>query len=71
MEANFKETELTHVRVGQKATVVLAIDTSLSMEATDVAPSPTSSVDIARRISFPSFDVASVGARLRHMIAAP
>ena len=47
VEANFKETELTHVRVGQKATVVLDTDPDTTWEAVVESLSPATGAEFA------------------------
>ena len=47
VEANFKETDLTHVRVGQKATVVLDIYPSVTWEAEVESISPATGAEFA------------------------
>ena len=47
IEANFKETELTHVRVGQKATVVLDIYPDSTWEALVESLSPATGAEFA------------------------
>lgn len=47
IEANFKETELTHVRVGQKATVVLDIYPDTTWEAIVESLSPATGAEFA------------------------
>ncbi len=47
IEANFKETELTHVRVGQKATVVLDIYPDATWEALVESLSPATGAEFA------------------------
>ncbi|QQS13376.1 MAG: HlyD family secretion protein [Rhodospirillales bacterium] len=47
VEANFKETELTHVRVGQKATVVLDIYPDVTWEAVVESLSPATGAEFA------------------------
>jgi membrane fusion protein (multidrug efflux system) len=47
VEANFKETELTHVRVGQKATVVLDTYPDVTWEAVVESLSPATGAEFA------------------------
>ena len=47
VEANFKETELTHVRVGQKATVVLDTYPDTTWEAVVESLSPATGAEFA------------------------
>ncbi|MFO1082490.1 MAG: HlyD family secretion protein [Reyranellaceae bacterium] len=47
VEANFKETELTHVRVGQKATIVLDIYPDTTWEAVVESLSPATGAEFA------------------------
>ena len=47
VEANFKETELTHVRVGQKATVVLDTYPDVTWEALVESLSPATGAEFA------------------------
>ena len=47
VEANFKETDLTHVRVGHKATVVLDIYPSIIWEAEVISISPATGAEFA------------------------
>ena len=47
VEANFKETELTHVRVGQKATVVLDTYPDTTWEALVESVSPATGAEFA------------------------
>ena len=47
VEANFKETELTHVRVGQKATVVLDTYPDVTWEAVVESVSPATGAEFA------------------------
>ena len=47
VEANFKETELTHVRVGQKATVVLDTYPDTTWEAVVESISPATGAEFA------------------------
>ncbi len=47
VEANFKETELTHVRVGQKATVVLDTYPNVTWEALVESVSPATGAEFA------------------------
>ena len=47
IEANYKETELTHVRVGQKATVVLDIYPDVTWEAIVESVSPATGAEFA------------------------
>lgn len=47
VDANFKETELTHVRVGQKATVVLDIYPDITWEAEVQSISPATGAEFA------------------------
>jgi membrane fusion protein, multidrug efflux system len=47
VEANFKETELTHVKVGQKATVVLDIYPDVTWEAEVQSLSPATGAEFA------------------------
>jgi membrane fusion protein (multidrug efflux system) len=47
VEANFKETELTHVRVGQSATIVLDIYPDVTWEAVVDSLSPATGAEFA------------------------
>ena len=47
VEANFKETDLTHVRVGQKATVVLDIYPDITWDAEVLSISPATGAEFA------------------------
>jgi membrane fusion protein (multidrug efflux system) len=47
VEANFKETQLTHVRVGQRATVVLDIYPDVTWEAIVESLSPATGAEFA------------------------
>jgi len=47
VEANFKETDLTHVRVGHKATVVLDIYPDITWEAEVISISPATGAEFA------------------------
>jgi len=47
VEANFKETQLTHVRVGQRATIVLDIYPDVTWEATVESLSPATGAEFA------------------------
>lgn len=47
VEANFKETELTHVRIGQKATVVLDIYPDITWDAEVQSISPATGAEFA------------------------